>query len=52
MLIYPPEIMEMKKKIEPWEIGAGIFRPDTPPEILELDKKVMEWLDTVIDDEL
>ena len=52
MLIYPPEILEMKKKIQPWKVGAGIFKPNTPSEILELDQKVMEWLKTVIDDEL
>lgn len=51
MLIYPPEIMKMKKKIEPWETGAGIFKPDTPAEILDLNKKLIEWLKTATDGE-
>ena len=43
MIIYPEEILELKKFVEPWEIGAGIFKKDTPPEVLEANKKIMEW---------
>lgn len=49
MPIITPEIQEMIDAIQPWEIGAGKFKPGTPQEILEMDKKVLQWFSDVMD---
>ncbi len=50
MPIIPPEIQKMMDQIKEWQIGAGIFKPDTPADIIEMDQIVMQWFADIMDD--